>query len=292
MIRYRATAAAPIVLLLGALFADPATAQVRTPERFGNGSSIGPSLLPGGTAAEQAGNGPSPGLAVLASAVLPGAGQFMQGEDRWIPYVVVEAWAWVTHFALRRRASEFTREYRDLAWSVARRVSTGERRDTIFEYYETLGHWETSGAWDVDPRTDGVQPELDRTTFNGDVWRLARALYIPGGANAPVGSPEYQRALDYYLRHAIPAGYAWAWGPSSLEQQRFRELIRESDEAARGATLRLGIVLANHVVSAVDALVLERIRETAPDGPQLRLHSGLENAADGARWSAFLRLEW
>lgn len=294
----------PLVLLTVVATGAPAAAQTRVENRFRSGLSeglrqeavlgqeAGVSSEGSGHFGREAASEPHPAFAVLASAVLPGAGQYLQGQDRWVPYLVIEAWAWGTYLVLRRHSNGFARDYRDLAWSVARRVSSGERRDTVFEYYETLSYWETSGAWDVDPRTPGVQPELDALTFNGDVWRLARALFIPGGASAPPGSPEYERALDYYLRHAIPAGYAWAWGPSSLEQQRFRELIRESDEAARAATLRLGIILANHVVSAVDALVLARIRENRADGLRVRLRSGLERASADVRWSASLRLEW
>lgn len=258
--------------------------------RFGAGAR--PVELPAGLQAA-AQRGVHPGKAFLASAILPGAGQWLQGEDRWVPYLIGETWAWATYFANRGRAGGFRQDYRDLAWSVARRVSVGTRRDTVFEYYETLSEWQTSGAFDVDPRTDGTQPETDVTTFNGDVWRLARSLLIPGGASAPPGSPEYERALRYYLEHAVPAGYAWAWGPNGLEQQRFRELIRASDDAARAATLRLGIILANHVISAVDALVIARIRESAGgDGAAgLRLESRvLPDATDGWRWTAGIRI--
>ncbi len=244
--------------------------------------------------ASQAEPGVSPAFAFLASAVVPGAGQYVQKADRWAPFLITEAWGWATHLILRHRSDGFARDYRDLAWAVARRVSVGARRDTLFEYYETMAFWQTSGAFDADPRIEGVQPEPDAETYNGDVWRLARSLFIPGGASAPPGSPEYQRALDYYLRNAIPASYAWAWGPNGLEQQRFRELIRDSDEAARGATLRLGVLLANHVVSAVDALVIGRMRENAGGdggGPSLRLISHLETRGPEWRWTAGLRIE-
>lgn len=259
------------------------------PSRFG---PIGSDLDPSPQAARQA-QERGPGAALLASALLPGAGQWMLREDRWVPYVLTEAWAWATYFSNRGRAADFRDDYHDLAWAVARRISVGERRDTVFEYYETLADWQTSGAFDVDPRTPGTQPETDGTTFNGDVWRLARSLLIPGGASAPPGSPEYERALRYYLDRAVPAGYAWAWGPNGLEQQRFRELIRASDEASRAATLRLGIILANHVISAVDALVIARIRESAggDGGPLLHLESRVApDPVTSWRWTAGIRI--
>jgi hypothetical protein len=236
----------------------------------------------------------SPGAAAFTSAILPGTSQFIQGEDRWIPYVMAEAWSWLTYFRQRSRSRESARDYRDLAWTVARRVSIGERRDTVFEYYETLSEprWQSSGSFDSDLQLGGVQPETDASTFNGDVWRLARALQIPGGGSPPPGSADYELALQYYLQHAIPPGYAWAWGPFGLEQQRFRELIRESDDAARAATLRLGILLANRFVSAIDGLILARVREgDGGDGAvAVRLISHVEGAGADARWVAAIRL--
>lgn len=261
----------------------------RASSRFGPAGRLEPpAQVPGGQRAPT-----QPGVAFLASAVVPGAGQWLQAEDRWVPYIIAEAWAWATYFSNRSEAAGFRDDYRDLAWAVARRVSAGTRRDTVFEYYETLSEWQTSGAFDVDPGTAGTQPETDVTTYNGDVWRLARSLLIPGGASAPPGSPEYERALRFYREHAIPAGYAWAWGPNGLEQQRFRELIRASDDAARAATLRLGIILANHVISAVDALVIARVRAgTGGDGgPGLHLESRIvPDASEGWRWHAGIRI--
>jgi hypothetical protein len=216
--------------------------------------------------AQPSGRSVSPGVAFAASALVPGMGQYLLGEERWVPFAVAEAWLWITFAEHRNHTSDFTRQYRDLAWSVARRVSVGGRRDSIFEYYETIAHWNTSGRFDVDPQAPDVQPETDISTFNGDTWRLARQLFIPGGVTVPVESLQYQNALAYYGERAIPPAFSWAWGFNTLEQERFRDLILQSDESARRATSRLGMILVNHLVSAVDALVVTRLRtrENAP----------------------------
>ncbi len=221
---------------------------------------------------------PEPGVALAASALVPGAGQWLLGNDRWVPYIAVELWGWITFLNRRSDARSLARDYRDLAWFVARRVSVGDRRDTIFEYYETMTHFAASGTWDADPEAPGVQPEFDQTTFNGDLWALARSLYFPGGINYQPGTGPYQRALAYYLQNAIPPSFTWAWGDSFLEQQSFRELIRRSDEAYRTSTQILGLILANHVVSAVDALVIGRLQGGRSDS-RLRIGSGFEPAA-------------
>jgi len=201
-----------------------------------------------------------PGVALAASALLPGAGQFALGNDRWVPYLALEVWGWLSFLDRRGDARALAADYRDLARFVARRVSVGERRDTIFEYYEAMTHFSASGTFDSDPELEGIQPEPDPRTFNGDQWSLARSLFFPGGSNYQPGSIPYARALDYYLEHAIPPTFTWAWGDSNLEQESFRELIRRSDEAYRSSTQLLGLILVNHLVSAVDALVIGRLQ--------------------------------
>ncbi len=233
----------------------------------------------------------APGVAFAASAVVPGAGQFLLHADRWVPFAAVEAWGWFSYFDRRGNGRSLARDFRDLAWSVARRVSVGGRRDSIFEYYEAMSHFASSGALDGDPRTSGVQPELDSTTFNGELWVLAKALYFPGGIDMPPGTQAYERALQYYLGRAIPASFAWAWGDSNLEQQTFRELIRRSDESLRSSTQILGLLLANHMVSAINALVAGRLQ--AKNAPvRLRVGSSFEAGDPQGRWILQARVIW
>jgi hypothetical protein len=231
-----------------------------------------------------------PGVAFLASALLPGAGQRLQGQDRWVPYLALEAWGWLDYRRRRNAGHRLEERYRELAWSVARRVSTGERRDTVFEYYEAMAHWEASGVFDLDGRTPAVQPERDPGTYNGMIWQLAVAIYVPRGAPAEAGTAAYEAALRYYERHAVPPGYAWSWGAAGLEQQVFQELIRESDEALRAASRVLGLILANHAVSAVDALLVSRLRAQGPERVQVGLESALLPGSRGPRWGIGMRV--
>jgi hypothetical protein len=231
----------------------------------------------------------APGAVMVASALLPGAGQALLGEPRWFAFVAAEAWGWITYVDRRDAARDLEQRYKDLAWSVARRVSVGERRDTAFEYYEALSQFEASGAFDADPTRPGVQPETDVDTFNGDTWRLARSLFLPGGVNLPETSVEYQRALDYYMARAIPSGYAWSWGGGRLEQQRFNELIHASDEAFRDATFVIGAIIANHIASAVDALIAARLSRAAGDA--LRVRQGFDARPD-PRWRVTVSIPW
>jgi len=229
---------------------------------------------------------PAPAVAVLASIVLPGAGQWLQGESRWVPYVALEVWSWLRFRQRRADSRRIAQQYRDLAWLVARRVSTGERRDTVFEYYEALTHYNASGA----PVREGDPPETDTTTFNGNLWALSRALFFPEGKDFPPGSTEYMLAFGYYREHGIPGDYAWAWGGSTLEQQVFAELITDSDDAYRDGTRMLGLILANHVASTVDALITARLRALTSD--RARLRTGLSPEGAGARLRSEVRISF
>ncbi|MGQ0563078.1 MAG: hypothetical protein ACT443_14535 [Gemmatimonadota bacterium] len=227
------------------------------------------------------------GIAFVASALLPGAGQKYLDSDRWVPFVAVEAWAWVKYLEQRRRGRRLEQAYRDLAWNVARRLTTSTRRDSVFTYYEAIKEHASSGLFDADPSSAGIQPERDSTTFNGLQWRRARALFLRGIPAVP-GTPEYEQALAYYRTNAIPDGFTWSWGSSRLEQQEFAETISRSDAAFRDATRMMGVILANHVVSAVDALVQARVKLLADR--RIRIGSTLEPEGSTYAWTLTVRV--
>lgn len=218
---------------------------------------------------------PGPGRSFLYSALLPGLGQRVMGQDRWIAYLAGEVWAWARFLDHRREGHSLQRRYRELAWLVARRVSSGPRVDGNFEYYEAMTQFPSSGAYDADPDAVGVQPEEDPRTFNGSIWMLAREIFFLGDPEEPVDkvSEPYQDALQYYRSRAYTPELTWNWGSNTLQQGEFRSLIRSSDENLRRATTMIGVILANHLLSAVDALVSGRLGQVSP--PESRIELGL-----------------
>jgi len=214
---------------------------------------------------------PKPGKAFLFSAVIPGTGQWLLGQDRWPAYLAVELWAWIEFLDWRREGHSLQTQYKDLAWLVARRISTGPRTDAGWEYYEALTHFQSSGAYDSDPLRSGVQPEADPTTFNGSIWALAQEIYLPENP-VPEGSEPYDRAFDYYLSRAYAPGLAWDWSNNTLHQEEYTGLIKEADEALRSSTGMIGVILANHLLSAVDALVSGRLGVAGKAEPLIQVH--------------------
>lgn len=200
------------------------------------------------------------GEAFLSSLVVPGLAQYRQGQRRWIAYAGAELLSAALYLGARADALGLRDDYRAFAWSAARAgFSSGPPRDGDFEYYERLTRWRTSGLWDADPALEGLQPESDPSTYNGSVWALATDIYNPGGA-APHGSPAYARALDYYREHGYGPPFLWTWREGSGDQRRFAGLIASSDDRFRDARLALGVLVANHVFSALDGFITARLR--------------------------------
>lgn len=225
----------------------------------------------------------TPGGAFAASLVLPGSGQAALGARRWAAYAAIEVAAWAVRLNALDDRRGATVAYRDLAWQAARIPGDHERRDGSWGYYETLTQYAKSGAFDVDPSRAGVQPETDPDTYNGSVWALARSIYLPGGEGAP-GTDEYERALEFYDDRAAGPAFLWSWEGNEDAWSRFRSFIGDADAASRTAGIAFGAVLANHVVSAVDAFIIARLRSE----PGIRLESRIAPAP--LRWSLGLHI--
>jgi hypothetical protein len=203
------------------------------------------------------------------------------GQTRKWAYLLVEAAAWA--FWLDRRASggHYRDQYRDLAWEAAR-LGTVPRVDGDFGYYETLTHWTRSGAFDRNEAEAGVQPEEDPSTFNGSIWNLATQIFLPAGAPVDKGSPGYDSALDYYQERAYDARFLWDWGGAEAARGRFADLIERSDSRFRQATTALGIVIANHLLSAADGYLSARGARV----PAVRLTPAPASRPGGPSWWA------
>lgn len=227
--------------------------------------------------------GANPGALAGRSLVLPGWGQWAQGQRRAWGYGLLEAALWAFWAQRRHSAADLRTAYRDLAWSVAR-GGMGSRVDGAWAYYETLSYWDRSGSFDSDPSAQGIQPESDPSTYNGSVWALARDLYFRGGDAQP-GDPTYEAALAWYQEHAYGEAFLWDWRPQPDALQEYRDLIHRSDNRFQQATNVLGAVLANHLLSATDAYLSSRV----PGDAHIRATPAPGLEGQGGLW---LTLSW
>ena len=187
----------------------------------------------------------------------------------------LELLGWLVHLDQRRDGYRLRNEYVDMAWMVARSGDSQPGSEGDFEYYERLGSWTRSGSWDADPAHAGVQPEDDPDTFNGATWELARDIFLPPGAGE--GHPSFASALEFYQDRAYPPELLWDWTGKEASLNQYRALIKRSDEALRTASIVLGAVVANHLLSAVDAFVSSHL----PIGGSVSASAGLRERTQG-----------
>ena len=203
---------------------------------------------------------PSVLVATLSSAVIPGAGQAMLGSRRAIAYAAAEVVGLIAYSIQEHDGNRQRDQYRDLSRSVARAQFTPDGPAGDWDYYERMEKFAASGAFDAVPG-GSVDPETDATTYNGSMWLLARQTFWRDPNSPPAtSSAEYQSALAFYNKRAVPNEMRWSWLGSPQGYQQYKHAIAGSNSAFKRAEQTVGLVVANHILSAVDAFVTVRLR--------------------------------
>lgn len=216
-----------------------------------------------------------PALAPVLSAVVPGSGQVALGQERGVVYAAVEVLAWLKQARDRRDLARHEADYRRLGRDVARNAFPSARPDGDWDYYESMATWLESGAYSIALDPGILRPETDSTTFNGSRWLIAqRNNGVDPAAPGPESAPAYQAALAEYARRAVRPEFRWSWRNAQLELDLYRRAISKRNDANKAITTNVTILLANHVLSLVDAFATYRLQVSA-------------SAADGlgVRWS-------
>ncbi len=200
--------------------------------------------------------------APIASAIIPGLGQARLGQDRFIAYMALEAYLVLQYAKNVGQANDNAASYRTIAREVARRGFPGSRPDTVWQYYEKLEKYDASGSFTTAASGPTV-PETDAQTYNGLQWILARQVYgIPLDEPNPSTRSTYAQAVAYYESRAIPTAYGWNWVNASLEKDLYVRAIGQSNDASRRATNSLIGLIANHIISSIDAFSSVRLMQS------------------------------
>ena len=190
--------------------------------------------------------------APLASALVPGSGQFMLGNDRFIGYLAVETLSWWKYAkdASEQRAQEAA--FKQLARRQARSHFTSGSPDLLpdadWAYYEKMIDYQESGSFSL-TSSGPVVPETDETTYNGSRWKLAQSTYSTREA-----------AMQKYLEDAVRPEYAWSWKSASFQYDIFKQMTEKRNDANRAGSYDLMVIGANHILSMIDAFSMIRLR--------------------------------
>lgn len=197
--------------------------------------------------------------APVASLILPGTGQAILTKDRFVAYLALEAWAVLEFVNQRTEANRQQESYRNLARDVARSLYGPFRPVGTWAYYEAMEHYAESGVFDRLPGGD-VDPEQDERTYNGTMWRLARETFWRDPTTPPLSSSaEYRKAINFYQDRAVRAEYRWSWRNAQLEQDIYVRTIRRANTSFRQAQQAMGVMVANHLLSSIDAFITLRV---------------------------------
>ena len=198
--------------------------------------------------------------APIGSLLVPGLGQLRLGQDRFVAYAGAELFVWTMYVKELRELHRQRQAYKGLARNVARFFFSRNGPDGDWDYYEAMGkEFLESGAYSTVAGSE-VVPETDPGTFNGHIWQIALRTYWGNpDVPPPVGSPAYQRALELYKRRAVPENLRWSWRNSQLERDLYRRAIARANDSFRRATVGGSLIVANHLLSAVDAFVVVRL---------------------------------
>lgn len=240
---------------------------------------------------------------IVMSALLPGAGQLYQGQNRGYLYLAAEI-ASITGWAFFRNEGNDTKEeFIDFAWVNAREnVSTQNVRGDD-DYYEHMARWDRSGVFSKDPNYNvddpfTIIPEDESGTWNGEQWRIASINHFEPDSTGSytIGSrADSLAALQQYSGRAYEANYYWDWtGQAQGDprdnyralQNQYLDLRDDSNLAFQRATASLIILMANHAISVVDAFISAKIELPMGEGENrtrlnMRLKGGL-NSFPGA----------
>jgi hypothetical protein len=187
-------------------------------------------------------------MASLSSLVVPGSGQYLLGNDRFIAYLAVEILGWWKYSKDVAERSARERDFKELSRVVARANFSTTFPDADWAYYEWMRDFKESGEFSLSPNGPTV-PEKDTSTYNGRRWALAQST-----------QPSYAAALAQYEREAIRPEYRWSWRSSGLQYDLYTRLTDKRNDAARGAVKDLLVIGANHFFSMIDAFATLRLQ--------------------------------
>ncbi|MCE5270173.1 hypothetical protein LLH00_02700 [bacterium] len=264
-----------VCLITGNLFAQAAPHLDAKPARTVYAQTETGAGSPASREAEFIRNLP-PGAKIALAALVPGLPQLMEGKRRGWAYFAAEGGSIAGMVFFNAQAHDRQDRFRAIARDARRNfVLSGLRNNPeevtdplaggFGEYYEDLTKWASSGDYDNDPSLDGVQPETDTRTYNGHQWEIAKInnyTGTSGGIPVAKSAEEESRALAAYKEAVYPLQYNWDWTGIEDSEALYHDVFNSNDKSYRRRNRFTTVLLANHIVSAIDMLVLEKLNRS------------------------------
>ena len=164
----------------------------------------------------------TPAKAAFSSFVIPGAGDYLQGDKaRGVCFMVAEAAIWLTYFDSKRESDKYDRISRNFVAFYASCNLDNEDED----YF------------------DAMEDFLTNLDYNEMVKEQARRLY-PDTSDIEI----LQARRQYIEANSYTGPDAWNWRSRDLEYN-YRDLRKNMRNFDQRATNMIGLALANRAVS-------------------------------------------
>jgi hypothetical protein len=190
-----------------------------------------------------------PGISFLLSAILPGAGQLYNGDDRGYLYLGIEAAAWFARLSYldagNKKENEFER-YADVHWTLGLYRSSA---DSLGAYWSSSN--DSLIVWFARHDQQQYYEEIGKYDKFRAGWDDWAATYDPAN----------DRALSPNRAH-------------------YRKMRQQSNDLLDRARLALAAAMVNRVVSGVDAFRTARGRAQGAPESSLRLETGFRGGSD------------
>lgn len=176
----------------------------------------------------------SPNEAFLYSLVVPGMGQLYAGAKRGYLYTAVDIGLLTTYFLLRRDAADTREAYRDVV-----------RQNVVFIGAGSFEDWDP-----IEDFEHATQYETWNHVYDSEATRTRTGKWYWGDLD-PSLKDEPDSTIEFESPHRLEA-FA---------------LRQEANDRFQRARTVLGLVILNHLVSAVDARITTKRRNTAETQP-------------------------
>ena len=223
----------------------------------------------------------SPGRALLYSAMLPGLGEFYAGaRKRAVLFFGLEAAAWGLYFSWNGKGKDIEEDFRGVAdeqWDVLRYM---DWRGSTISRNSSITHGLPCSTFVVGGEGISQCPEVERQQYYELIGKYDQ--FVSGwedvrdrGGNL-VQPTEIDSAENFVSEHRF-----------AYEDQR-----NESNRFLKRATNVAGLILVNHVISAIDASRAARLTARGADQATLQRRTRLAFVRGGPSGKTPMILAW